>query len=60
MLSPTSYAAFIKWLEAEMALAEAETKKLRDDRYQEGLCDGELAALEAVRSYFEGRYLDEE
>lgn len=43
--------AFLQWLDREIKEARASQKKLKDDRYQEGRDDGQLEALEAVRTW---------
>lgn len=43
--------AFLRWLDKEIEEARASQKKLKDDRYAEGRDDGQLEALEAVRTW---------
>ena len=56
-MTPQSHAAFIKWLESEIALAKHIRKKPSNfmlDDYQDGKDAGRLAALKDVREYFTG------
>ena len=53
MLTPESYAAFTRWLEAEIALAEARAREWRDHEWSRAWRAGELAALKHVKGHLE-------